>query len=235
MSRFFVKLQQIHNNIVTFDKAQSKKIKKVLRFKVGDLVTVFDGKGWEYEAQLVKIEKDYTIAKVIDQKLVEEKSQVTLVQALPKNLKIEFIIQKCTELGVDRIIFFSSKFSQIDGDIISEEKLKRWRKIATEASEQCKRIFVPEIELFTGDLAELLPHLKQDLYYLDIMGKFLNSKLLIKDSKNLCFFVGPEGGFSQDEKELLEKSKAVKVKVAENILRSETAGMTFLSQLIICN
>lgn len=240
MPRFFLKLQEINNKTISFDELQSKKMRKVLRMKVGDMVRAFDGKGWEYEAQLIKLTNNYSLAKIVDQKLHERKSNITIIQALPKNLKIEFILQKCTELGVDRLIFFESEFSQVDATGINKEKLKRWRKIVQEASEQCGRIFVPEVELFTGDLNSLINKViefnseeAQNLFYLDISGKFINEESLKINPQFVTAFIGPEGGFSPREKGLFDEVKVKKVKLHENVLRSETAGMVLLAQLAI--
>lgn len=240
MQRFFIDYKEINNKFVTFDKDQSKKIRKVLRMKVEDKVVAFDNKGWEYDVILTKITNNYSLGKIIDRRLTEIMTHRTLLQALPKNLKIEFILQKTTELGIDRIILFESEFSQVKASGISEDKVKRWRKIVTEASEQCGRILIPTVELFTGNLEELLALvLDQEILdksldnvvYLDQEGNGLNQIAANLDLTKLHFFVGPEGGFSPKERVLFDRHNIKKVKIAENILRSETAGMAFLAQV----
>jgi 16S rRNA (uracil1498-N3)-methyltransferase len=238
MIRFFIKTKEIRNKIVVFDQEQSKKIRKVLRMQKGDKVIAFDGKGWEFTVELEKITNDFSLGKVISQNLTEHKSNIVLYQALPKNLKVEFIIQKCTELGVDKIVFFESDFSQVKASLISEEKVRRWRKIATESAEQCGRIFVPEIELSLFSIFNLQSGITGDgdwklvtanNFVLDQDGEGFG-----RDNLNLNeigFFVGPEGGFSQKEKDKFKELGIKFVKISENILRSETAGMAFLAQL----
>jgi 16S rRNA (uracil1498-N3)-methyltransferase len=240
--RFFIKLQDINNKIITLDEEQSKKVRKVLRMKIGDTFRAFDGKGWDYIAELTKVTNDYSLAHVIEQTRHELTTQVTLVQALPKNLKIEFILQKATELGVDKIVFFESEFSQVDATRINTDKVKRWRRIAQEAAEQCGRVFIPDVELYTEGLESLITALdrydyqpEKNMVYLDMNGLWPNDPALAIDPAKVALFVGPEGGFAPNEKTLFDKLAVKKVKIAENILRSETAGMTFLGQLPMIN
>lgn len=237
MPRFFIKLQDINNKIITLDEDQSKKVRKVLRMKPGDKIRAFDGKGWEYVAELEKVTNNYSLARVTEQTLHERTTNITLIQALPKNLKIEFVIQKCTELGVDRIVFFESAFSQVDATRINQEKLRRWRRIAQEAAEQCERVFVPEIELWTENLDELIERIKEgdvvsaSMVYLNMDGQWLEKD--DNNLKNITVFVGPEGGFSPQEFQIMQNSGMKSIRIADTILRSETAGMTFLSQLAL--
>lgn len=229
MVRFLLQYSEIRNKTILFSPEQSKKIRKVLRMKPGDKVVAFDNKGWEYVVELEKIRNDETLGKIVEQKLHEKKTNLTLYQSLPKNLKVEFILQKCTELGVDKIVFWASEFSQIKSELINKEKVSRWRKIAGEATEQSGRIFIPEISLFVGSTKELIESINsKNLVALSPKGEYLKTDL---DLKNISFLVGPEGGFSPTEMKLFEEKEIKQIKISENILRSETAGMAFLSQI----
>jgi 16S rRNA (uracil1498-N3)-methyltransferase len=233
MIRFFIKPTEIGSKIVNFTPEQSKKIRKVLRMKVGDKVSVFDGNGWEYNVSLTKITNSFSLGEVVDKKLHENHSKITLVQALPKNLKTEFILQKCTELGVDRFVFFESEFSQVDSVRLSKEKVQRWRSITVAACEQSGRLFVPEVNIWSDELEMLIENLKSEknsLLYLDREGETVN-KLERESLFSPAIFVGPEGGFSKKEKDLFSANEFTPIKVSHNILRSETAGMAFLSQI----
>lgn len=230
MTRFFVKPTDIGSKHVNFNEQQSRKIRKVLRMKVGGEVIAFDGHGWEYHVKLSKITTDFSTGEIIEKKLIERGSYITAVQALPKNLKIEFILQKCSELGADRFVFFESEYSQVQAEKIRKEKVVRWRSIAAAAAEQSGRVFVPEVDLFVGKLEDLIDQLKEDkdnLYYLDFRGTYLNTQ---NTKANLTFFIGPEGGWSKNEKLVFESKGAEPIAISDNILRSETAGMTFLAQ-----
>jgi 16S rRNA (uracil1498-N3)-methyltransferase len=235
MVRFYVRPQDIHQKHITFDEAQSKKMRKVLRMAVGDPIEVFDGMGNTYIGELISITNKSSAAKINESDFESSPTNITLVQALPKNLKIEFILQKCTELGVDRIIFFESEYSQVNAKGIGTDKVKRWKRILAEACEQCKRNIVPELLLWTESVDKLVESLKTQsadshFCYLDING---NSVTATKDInyQNSFIFVGPEGGFSPVERTLFDDNAFGKVKVAQHILRSETAGMAFLSQV----
>ncbi len=234
MFRFYITPQEIKNKVVTLGERHSRKIRKVLRMKPGDLIEVFDGTGWRYEVQLTKITNDETIGKIIAQELTEEKTGKTIIQALPKSLKVEYLLQKSTELGADSFIFFESEYSQLDATKIREEKVKRWRTIVKDSSEQSERIFLPTVELFTKGLPELLESLGDDklknALYLDIEGSWL-PEIDSVDYKKIVVFIGPEGGFSPKEKELFRSKKVRRLKIAETVLRAESAGPAFLAQL----
>lgn len=251
MVRFFLKNKEIKNKTVVFDKEQSKKMRKVLRMKPGDKVEVFDGRNWKYIVELEKITNDFSLGKIIEQEMVQRTTNIVLYQALPKNLKTEIIIQKCTELGVDRIVFWEAEFSQVRSEGINETKIKRWKKVAQDATEQCGRTFIPAIELWKGDIQDEIEvfentfYLYQDGKYLFDYFKFTNfdgvydgsiGALMKQQDYNkklseISFFVGPEGGFSPKEIKKFEELKVKPIKIAENILRSETAGMAFLAQV----
>jgi len=238
MNRFLLQYSEIRNKNVVFTPEQSKKIRKVLRLKPKDKVIAFDNKGWEYLVELEKIRNQETVGKIIDQTLNERKTNITLYQALPKSLKVEYIIQKCTELGIDNIVFFESEFSQVKSELINDKKITRWRKIANEASEQCGRVFVPEVVLHKEGLNNILEKIKftennfDKTIFLDKEGKYINDEKFINlDYDNVNFFVGPEGGFSPTETKIFESFKIRSVKISKNILRSETSGVVLLSQI----
>lgn len=255
MVRFFLKNKEIKNKTVVFDQEQSKKMRKVLRMKPGDKVEVFDGRNWKYVVELEKITNDFSLGKIVEQEMVQRTTNIVLYQALPKNLKTEIIIQKCTELGVDKIVFWEAEFSQVRSEGINDTKVKRWKKVAQEATEQCGRTFIPEIELWTGNIQDEVEvfentfYLNQDGKYLFDYFNFTNSvelkdivlgsaisdllrgQNLTKKLSEISFFVGPEGGFSPKEIKKFEDLKVKPIKIAENILRSETAGMAFLAQV----
>jgi 16S rRNA (uracil1498-N3)-methyltransferase len=232
MIRFFLKNNEIKNKTVMFDAEQSRKMRKVLRMGKGDKVITFDGTGWEYTVEMEKITNDFSVGKIVSQTLNENKTNICLYQAIPKNLKPEYILQKNTELGVDRFVFFSSDFAQIDVSMISTIKVKRWKKILQDASEQSGRIYLPELKLNSDTLSQIIDNVDiENSFYLDIDGQnILDLKEKINPI-NINIFVGPEGGFSPNEKNLFEQKGIKKLKIADNILRSETASMIAIGQV----
>lgn len=244
MPRFFVKTKLLNNTRVDFSAEQALQMQKVLRMKVGDKVEVFDNSNDFAIVELEKISKDYTYGKIIESDHRVEQSRVIIFQAYPKNPKSELIVQKCTELGVDAIVFFESDHSVVKTGELNEKKLNRLEKIAIEASEQCGRITVPVVSNEVMKLGELIPKLKEQylevkfsgFFYLDSEGKWLSKKDFDSDVEGYnAVFIGAEGGFSANEKSLFESHSFKKIKIAENILRCETAGITFLSQFNLVN
>lgn len=239
MNRFYISSENIHKENVVLDPYQSKKIRKVLRLKVGDKIEVFDENGVLYEVELTLVSSKESEGRVLDIKEIKKddsETEIVLVQALPKNLKVEFIIQKCTELGVSRIIFFGSEFSQVDPRKINPIKVSRWSRIASESAQQCKRLDLPIINLSESNLDAIMKsvNLQENngcLFWCDIYGKKLSEYNLSDNIKKIICFVGPEGGFSPKEKKVFESSNVNSLKLSDNTLRSETAGMCFLSQL----
>lgn len=236
MHRFILDKKSIRNKKIVFNPDQSRKIKKVLRLKIGDEVEVFDGKGWVYQVRLIKIKQEESIAEIISQDLLtDSKHNITIYQAFPKHVKVKFILQKCTELGVDKIIFFKSEYSQIKTDHISNDRTKRWKKIVSASTEQSKRIFVPEIEIDKNfdldNTLNFLTNIQASVLLLDKNGQKLNQIIENLNLSNLHVFIGPEGGFSKRELFIFDKYNINKVCISNNILRTETAGMAFLSQL----
>lgn len=236
MHRFILDKKSIRNKKIVFNSDQSRKIRKVLRLKIGEEVEVFDGRGWVYRVRLIKVRQEESIGEIITQDLLSDnKHNITIYQAFPKHVKIKFILQKCTELGVDKIIFFKSEYSQIKTDHISNDRTKRWQKIVSYSTEQSRRIFAPEIEInkdFDLDyILNSLTNTQASVLLLDKNGQRLNQIIENLNLSNLHVFVGPEGGFSKRELLIFDKYNIDKVSISNNNLRTETAGMAFLSQL----
>ena len=228
MHRFFVPKEQIP--LLTGQDAHH--LKNVLRAKVGDPVELLDGNGTIYSCRIAKIGKETITCKVESTRAEtsEPKVKVTLAQSLPKGSKMELIIQKSVELGVNRIIPLLSERS-----VSKEAKLPRWEKIAREAAEQSKRGLVPEItqlkkidDIFRSakdfDLALIPWELETD--------KSLKSVLTTNKSKNLLLLIGPEGGFSQDEVKRARESGFIPVSLGKRILRAETAAIATLAAVM---
>ncbi len=233
MHRFILRNKQIRNKTIVFDEEQSHKIRKVLRMTIGDIVEVFDNSGWVYEVELFKLTNEFTLGKIVSQKLFERNAHITLFQSLIKLPKIDFIIEKSVEFGADKIVFFQSAYSQINTKWIYRKHLSRWQRIAESAAEQSGRVFVPQIIVDVRSFDDIIAEsADSDAFILHPDGEILSSKLL-NHSHPIRFFVGPEGGFSHQEINTAEKLGIRKIKLSNNILRSETASLAFLSQLAL--
>ncbi len=206
------------------DKSQSHYLNKVMRVKENEFFSLFNNKG-EWEAKILKISKglvEFEIIKRLRQK--ENTKDLWLAFSPIKSNYQNFMIQKATELGVTKflpIIF--------ERTIVRSINVERLKKIAIEASEQSNRINIPSIEQ-TQNLESFLNLNLVDLIFTDLNStnkKIDKSKLT---NKPTCIIVGPEGDFSELEREKILTFKGVQtVKINENILRSETAVISAIS------
>ena len=206
------------------DKSQSHYLNKVMRIKENEFFSLFNNKG-EWEAKILKISKglvEFEIIKQLRQK--ENMKDLWLAFSPIKSNYQNFMIQKATELGVTKflpIIF--------DRTIVRSINVERLKKIVIEASEQSNRINIPSIEQ-TQNLESFLNSNLVDLILTDLNStnkKIDKSKLT---DKPICIIVGPEGDFSELEREKILTFKGVQtVKINENILRSETAVISAIS------
>ncbi len=237
MSRFFTDASNIGSDVIRIiDKKDIKHLSKVLRLKEGDSVDVSDSAEWEYKAVIEQIFDDEVVLKIVDrQKFAREPElQVTLFQGVPKAGKMETIIQKCVELGVHAIVpVFMDRTVVVEKGNFSK-KLDRWQKISDEAVKQCKRGRIPEV-LGQRKFAHVLDDIKE--YDLILFPYENESGYSIKDClrglkekpQSIAIIIGPEGGFSDREAELLDEIGAERVTLGKTILRTETAGMAALA------
>jgi len=237
MPRFYIPNPHIRNGLLKIEGDEVKHIRKVLRLKAGDKILVFDGLGKEFEGTIVEQGRSSVMVKI--QTIFSSKGdstlEVTLAQSLLKGEKMDYLIQKATELGVKEIIpFFSSRSVPLLEKSRRLKRHHRWEKIAVEASKQCGRGVVPKIESlqdYSGMLrAASTDHLRLILWERD--GIKLKEALERSGEKTKIFFViGPEGGFSQDEVDKAKRAGFVAVTLGKRILRAETASLCLLSIL----
>ena len=205
------------------DKSQSHYVSKVMRIKENEVFSLFNSNG-EWEAKILTISKsivEFNITKQLRQK--ETLNELWLAFSPIKSNYFNFMIQKATELGVTKflpIIF--------DRTIVRKINKERLEKVIIEAAEQSNRISVPTIEE-PQKLKNFLSN-DMDLIFTDLNTS--NTKIDLKKltTKPTCVIIGPEGDFSEEEREKILKFKGVQpIKINENILRSETAVISALS------
>lgn len=231
MDRFFA--DKIQGNLAFIDSEEEiKHISRTLRMQEGDVVEIFDGKGKEYIARLDQIDKKSIQLKVMEEVKInrELKTFITVYQGIPKAQKMELIVQKLTEIGVSRMV--PVKFERCIRLIDEKEakQIQRWQKIALEACKQSKRTLVPLIEK-SMDIKTLAQDIKNNdlslLFYEN--EEALNVKELLKalDKKQtkVGIIIGPEGGITETERELLISAGAKSVLLGNRILRTETAAI----------
>lgn len=232
MHRFFVDREDISGDSIVIRGEDLKHIVNVLRLKCGEEVSVCDGDEHDYIARIEDVGKDEVILSILDSFESKGESPVALklYQGLPKGDKMELIIQKCTELGVSEIVPIATKRAvvKLSDKKKIEKKLERWSKIAEEASKQSKRGRIPKIDRVIN-IKEAVAELGEDELVLMLYEseKEQSLKTVLKEytGKKVSVFIGPEGGFDEEEVALLESSGVKVVSLGSRILRTETAGL----------
>ncbi len=237
MARFYVPRPKIEKGLLRVEGEEVRHIRKVLRLRAGDEIVVFDGSAVEYLGTIVEERSSSVVIKIKETlpSVKESVLEVTLAQSLLKGEKMDYLIQKATELGVKEILpFFSSRSVPILDRSKAFARRRRWEKIAIGAAKQCGRGVIPKIGAFQG-YPEMLEHVSPDsllLFLWEKEGTRLKEALKkYKEKGKIFFIVGPEGGFSERE---VEESKAkgfIPVTLGTRILRSETATLCLLSIL----
>lgn len=230
MPRFFCSPDDISGNTLVL-REDAHHITHVLRHVEGDLLEVCDGAGFDYDCVITDA-GDPVVCDIVGKKrsAVEPGIELTLVQGLPKADKMEWIIQKNTELGVSRFIPLSCERSLIKLDPKKKnQKEDRWQKIALSGAKQSGRGLIPTVEeafTLTRFLSTVSAYDSVIVLYEDEKSVSLREVLsAIPEAKKLALLIGPEGGWAPEE---IEKMRAAGVKTAglgPRILRTETAGM----------
>ncbi|MGN1299243.1 MAG: 16S rRNA (uracil(1498)-N(3))-methyltransferase [Candidatus Scatovivens sp.] len=237
MKKFFVKKEQINNNIIEINGEDINHIKNVLRLEENTLIQISDG-NQNYISKISKIEKDKVICEIIEKSENENESsvQIDIFQGLPKSDKMEYIIQKCTELGVKNFIPVQCKRSVVKLSGKDEEKkILRWQKIAEGASKQSGRDIVPKVSSIIN-INNVCNNIKEydivlvayELEKNNSLKKELEKIKLNKEIK-IGILIGPEGGLEEEEINLLKKNNARIITLGNRILRTETVALVISS------
>ncbi len=243
MYQFFVDPSQIlldqKKVIITGDDVNH--IKNVLRMKIGEEFNVSNGiDGKEYRCSVEELGDDQILCtlRFIKEDGVELPVKVTLFQGLPKADKMELIIQKAVELGVAEVVPVACKRCIVKLDAKKEKsKLARWQGIAEAAAKQSKRGFIPQVRevmtykdaiAYAKDMeCKLIPYeMAEDMSHTrEVLGG-------IKPEDRVAIFIGPEGGFEEEEIQAALTEGIEPITLGKRILRTETAGFTVLSWLV---
>ena len=228
MPKFFTDRKNISETELKIVGEDVSHIKNVLRMKAGNQITVCDGSGTDYTAVIKELNSKEITAEITEIKAcdAEPNVSVTLFQALPKQGKMEQIIQKCTELGINEIVpVYTSRCV-----VKPSNKQMRWQKVAKSAAEQCGRGIIPKV-CETVDFKraiEMISSYQKKIMLYECEEK-TNLHGLLKDKiDNFAILVGPEGGFDIDEVLKAQNSGITTVTLGKRILRTETAAAAVL-------
>ncbi len=229
--RFFVPRELISGNSTTLPHAQAHHLKDVLRMRSGDVVEIFDGAGSGYEGRVEIHGTEVSIGGLIPIETAGFPFRLTLAAALIKPARFEWILEKCTELGVDEIIPLRTRWSdaRIPEDKM-ESRMERWQKILTEASRQCNRLAAPSLRkplnfpdfLALDDFAE-----STRILFYEKAPEPWQSENAATDRTVVC--IGPEGGWDAAEVEQARNAGYLVSGLGPWILRAETAAVAAVS------
>jgi len=233
MHTFYVPPPQIHTDTATITDSEQHHLRNVLRLTPGATIRIIDGQGNVYTAEVLDIG---TNRKPSEARILTHEFQagilpsLTLFQGLPKSDKMELILQKATEIGVTQIV---PMYAEHALQKPSQNRYERWHRVVISATKQCKRAWLPKLcepQTFEASLAQLdkcslrlilNPHPAQEPHPQHI--KTVLREVLQPTS--IALFVGPEGGFSNQEVTAAIKNGCISATLGTNILRTETAAI----------
>jgi 16S rRNA (uracil1498-N3)-methyltransferase len=242
MQRFFVEPHKIEENVhqIHVTGTDVNHIKNVLRMKTGEELWISDGAQAEYHCTIEAMEEEEILLHILykQEPDYELPSRIYLFQGLPKNDKMELIVQKAVELGAYEIVPVETRRCVVKLDEKkAAKKVQRWQQIAESAAKQSRRIKIPTVHEVMG--------WKQALAYAGEMDVLLvpyelakgmeETRSIIKSirpGQSVAVFIGPEGGFEESEISQAMEAGARPITLGRRILRTETAGMTALSILM---
>ena len=233
MDRFFVEKKNINlgNNTCIIEGEDVKHISKVLRCKIGEEIEVCDKDNSEYICEITNISKDLVELNILNKVDIKREAdvRVKLYQGLPKGPKMEMILQKLTEVGVDEIILVQTKRSVVKVDDKKEDKkIERWERIIYEAAKQSKRGIIPKLRgvlSFKEALEDMKNNDMNICPYENERTVSIKKAIQNSDIKNIGIFVGPEGGITEEEIESVQEIGSHVVSLGPRILRTETASV----------
>jgi len=252
MNQFFIDFSAFRKkDHITITGDDAKHISSVLRLRPGEeLQAVNPDDCMTYTCEVVSLDKNEVICRITDiqKESTELPVNITLYQGFPKGDKFEFIIQKAVEMGVYEIVPVQMRRSVVKMDPKKiESKLKRWQSIAKSAAEQSKRKIIPEVKpICTFDEAlnalsccdtaivpyELAEGMDDTRDKMQQVVKSIKERTDVSDKPEIAVYIGPEGGFADEEIEKLkENDKTVVITLGRRILRTETAPIAILAWL----
>lgn len=238
LHRFYINKIIDNEEVVIDDDRLIHQWRNVFRFNVGGEVILFDGSGFEYDCLIEKMNNKEAVLRIVDKrKGVVPEREVFLYQSLIKKDKMEWVVEKATELGVSKIVPIISERSEKKGF-----NIERAQKIAIEASEQCGRADVPTVEGIQK-LEYVMENCGGEIIIFDPRGLSMNHESEIFNHENdfrtsllasrnsVSIFIGPEGGWTEKEIERFKQADAKIFSLGNLTLRAETAVIVAISKI----
>lgn len=240
MHHFFVTPAQVEEEHIFIEGSDVNHMKNVLRMKVGEKAEISDGNNLNYLCEIAAYEEERAVLAILERREADTElaSKLYLFQGLPKNDKMEFIVQKAVELGAYEVVPVATKRCVVKLDAKkAAKKVERWNGIAESAAKQAGRSRIPEVtEVMTfKEALKKAEELDVTLIPYELAEGMEETREIIRSiesGQSVGIFIGPEGGFEQDEVVEAVSSGAKAVTLGRRILRTETAGLTMLSILM---
>ena len=237
--RFFIPPEWLTGSAVAISGPQAHQIARVLRMRPHDRVIVLDDSGWEFEVQLLAVQPEMVRGEVVSRQPVsgEPRTQITLYQGMLKSDRFELVLQKGTELGIVEFVpLITARTVALDRDAPSK-KQSRWQSVVQEAAEQSRRGRKPVLREATpfAQACEEVSHyvgLKLLPWEEESQTSLRSVLRAAGPEPKVYLFVGPEGGFSEDEVDLARGYDLQPVTLGRRILRAETAGLVAATAIL---
>ena len=229
MELFYAAPHQISDSVITLDEFESRHLIQTLKKKPGDTITITDGQGNVYQASIKQSGKKVPLQIIAKEHTARDNWHLTLAIGFIRPNRLDTLIEKCTELGVDQFILFRSRYSNY-ASLNSE----RYIKIMRQAIKQSQRYYLPELQI-KSDLEQLFTQCSSfdhKLMALSARAPALLGRMKTWDAsvkKSILMVVGPEGGFSDEEVDAFINHGFETVALAASRLRTETAAMSSIA------
>ncbi len=229
--RFFVEDSELESNFWCQDAVLNRQWQKVLRFRVGEELALFNAQGIEKLYSVESIKNGETRLRIISNiESKKPKKNISLYFSLLKKDKNDWIIQKGTELGVSSFVPLISE--RCDRTDVSSVRIDRWHKIAVEAAEQCGRSDIPDIAAEPVSLKIAITKTPTSSVIF-IAEQGTENKTEVPHNATIAIFIGPEGGWSDNEKALFDNNSSVRhLNLGDFTLRAETAAIVASAQFL---
>ncbi len=242
MHRFYVVPDQMNGDTVSITGPDVNHIKNVLRMKQGEEIIICNGQGKDCYCIINRMSDKEITAEIqsMTDTGTELKTRITLFQGLPKKDKMELIIQKAVELGVNEIVPVMTKRAvvKLEDKKKEDKKLERWQLIAEGAAKQSGRGIIPKIKspLSYGEAVKQASSMDIGLIPYENASGIQSTREIMKSLnqyETIGVFIGPEGGFEEAEIELAKTNHIIPITLGRRILRTETAGLAVLSMMVL--
>jgi 16S rRNA (uracil1498-N3)-methyltransferase len=235
MARFYIDQKITGETATISDKVHLHHIRDVLRLKAGDKIALFDTEGKEYLGIIFKLDRKLALIRVkVQKQAASRKRQLTIACAIPKKSRMDDVVDKLTQLGVDTIIPMETERVIVKLNENHTARLERWRKIARSAAEQSQRNtlpIIPGILTLKEVLAESRNYRLKLLPTVSGERKTLKEVLTGPEPESIIILIGPEGDFAAQEVDQSHAAGFISVSLGDNVMRVETAAAAIASYI----